>query len=444
MNPEAPEFCSSAVVEGLPPPPKKPTLCPNAAAFSPTTTAMMQAASESALSNDPMEEEDPDPSLVVLTHVQHSPETGSSKAIGTHSGTFHCDEALAVAMLKCLPQFAHHVVVRTRDPAQLSMCEVVVDVGGEYDPNTLRFDHHQRTFSGTLISPNSADSKGDAGGGEAGVSTANGGAGANNGSGGVGTTIKLSSAGLVYKHFGRDVLRVLAQGGLPEKVMEKVYLKVYKGFVEHVDGIDNGVDLCPGGKTPQYAITTHLSARVSRLNPPWNCPAGPDHQNRAFKKAVALTGAEFGAFVGDLVHQWWPARAIVQRCMANRWEVDPSGEVMVLDQFCPWKSHLYDLEEEEEEEEKDKGEGAKAAAVKYVLYTDQGGQWRVQAVAAESGSFQSRLALPPPWRGLRDQDLSTASGIPGCIFVHTTGFIGGNLSFEGALKMALDSLKMQR
>jgi len=42
----------------------------------------------------------------------------------------------------------------------------------------------------------------------------------------------------------------------------------------------------------------------------------------------------------------------------------------------------------------------------------------------------------PEWRGLRDEELSKKSGIPGCIFVHATGFIGGNKTEEGVLEMA--------
>ena len=40
------------------------------------------------------------------------------------------------------------------------------------------------------------------------------------------------------------------------------------------------------------------------------------------------------------------------------------------------------------------------------------------------------------WRGIRDQALSDLSGIPGCIFVHASGFIGGNATKEGALAMS--------
>ena len=45
------------------------------------------------------------------------------------------------------------------------------------------------------------------------------------------------------------------------------------------------------------------------------------------------------------------------------------------------------------------------------------------------------------WRGLRDAKLVEASGIPGGKFVHATGFIGGNATFEGALQMALTTIE---
>lgn len=35
-------------------------------------------------------------------------------------------------------------IIRTRDPTQLAECDIVVDVGGEFDPKRHRYDHHQR------------------------------------------------------------------------------------------------------------------------------------------------------------------------------------------------------------------------------------------------------------------------------------------------------------
>ncbi|KAI3763995.1 hypothetical protein L2E82_13995 [Cichorium intybus] len=48
-------------------------------------------------------------------------------------------------------------------------------------------------------------------------------------------------------------------------------------------------------------------------------------------------------------------------------------------------------------------------------------------------NLSQNLALPAQWRGLRDDDLSKESGISGCVFVHMSGFIGGNVTYDGAL-----------
>ena len=85
------------------------------------------------------------------TVVSQLPSNAASiTTIGTHDGSFHCDEALAISMLKCLPQFESAVVVRTRKPDILASCSIVVDVGAVYDSEALRFDHHQREFTGVL------------------------------------------------------------------------------------------------------------------------------------------------------------------------------------------------------------------------------------------------------------------------------------------------------
>lgn len=66
----------------------------------------------------------------------------------------------------------------------------------------------------------------------------------------------------------------------------------------------------------------------------------------------------------------------------------------------------------------------------------------MQAVSVSLDSFESRKALPLAWRGLRDDELSKETGIPGCVFVHMSGFIGGNNTLEGALAMARSALSL--
>jgi uncharacterized UPF0160 family protein len=60
---------------------------------------------------------------------------------------------------------------RTRDPAVLATCDIVVDVGAVYNESKQLFDHHQRGFAEVF---------------------------------GHGFETKLSSAGLVYKYVTRS------------------------------------------------------------------------------------------------------------------------------------------------------------------------------------------------------------------------------------------------
>lgn len=146
-----------------------------------------------------------------------------------------------------------------------------------------------------------------------------------------------------------------------------------------------------------------------------------------------------------LCTEWWPARSLVAEALAAS-EAEaaalgagPAGharrQLLLLDGGgCPWQAHLLGLEAE-----RGVGEGA---SVKYVLYADQRGQWRVQAVPQEPGSFHPKLPLPEPWRGVRDGELSELAGIEGCVFVHAAGFIGGHQTKEGAVQLATKALIM--
>jgi len=54
---------------------------------------------------------------------------------------------MAVALLHTFWD-AEATVVRTRDAAVIEAATAVVDVGGLHDPSTLRFDHHQSSYTG--------------------------------------------------------------------------------------------------------------------------------------------------------------------------------------------------------------------------------------------------------------------------------------------------------
>jgi len=109
------------------------------------------------------------------------------------------------------------------------------------------------------------------------------------------------------------------------------------------------------------------------------------------------------------------------------------GSIVLLEHACPWKEHLFEIEVEQ----------SKVGEVIYVLYGDESGNWRVQCMPNKPTGFDNRKSLPESWRGRRDDDLSEISKIPDCIFVHASGFIGGNKTKDGALEMAKVALKLE-
>ena len=62
--------------------------------------------------------------------------------VATHHGSFHADDVLAWALIRVFldPQAE---LIRTRDEGVIQSADVVIDVGGVFDPDSSRFDHHQ-------------------------------------------------------------------------------------------------------------------------------------------------------------------------------------------------------------------------------------------------------------------------------------------------------------
>ncbi|XP_030373771.1 UPF0160 protein C27H6.8 isoform X2 [Scaptodrosophila lebanonensis] len=341
-----------------------------------------------------------------MTEVTPPKRALSTPVIGTHNGTFHCDEVVACFMLKQLPEYENAEILRSRDDKLLrEKCDIIVDVGSEFDPEKKLFDHHQKSFQDTLSSIRPELGKE--------------------------FDIRLSSAGLVYAHYGEEVIQSILkkQRGieLSAENLKLAFVQIYRNFISELDAIDNGVPLFDGAE-PRYKISTHLSARVGRLNPSWH-ETNVDIDKR-FYQAMEMAGNEFVGNVLEVACSWIQARDHVRSALLEAKSVHPTGEILILQTFVPWKAHLADLEKEYNVE----------GVPKLVLFND-GTSWRVAGVPLSAGSFLGRKFLPTVWRGLRDDELSTLAEIEGLIFVHHSGFIGGAKTKEAALAMAKKSIE---
>ena len=168
--------------------------------------------------------------LLKNCHTVYKQSTMAAIKIGTHNGAFHCDEVLACSMLKLLPEYKDANIIRTRDPEVLKTCDIVVDVGGIFDPATHRYDHHQKTFADSMTSLQKGK-----------------------------WVTKLSSAGLVYAHFGKRIISHVVSTK-DEALVQRIFDKVYEKFIEEIDAVDNGIATHDG--TPRYHGTVKINAMV--------------------------------------------------------------------------------------------------------------------------------------------------------------------------------------
>ncbi len=285
------------------------------------------------------------------------------KTIVTHNGNFHADDVFSIAALQYIyPEFK---LIRTRDLELIAKADVVVDVGGVYDPETDRFDHHQRGGAGER----------------------------ENG-------IPYSSFGLIWQKYGLQI----CQGN------KDVAIAVDSGLVSTIDAID-----CGHVEGVTKGIT--LSHTISMFNPTWQ---EDSHFDECFDEAVEFASRVLARFIAS-ANGGISAKEIVAKAI----ETAEDPRVIVLEKYTPWKRTVHALSEE----------------ALFMVYPSQTGQWRIQTVPIEIGSFENRKSLPKEWAGLSDNELKAVTGINDAMFCHNGLFIAGAETFESTMKMAAMALK---
>lgn len=154
----------------------------------------------------------------------------------THNGGFHADDVFAVAALELAFGPDALAVTRTRDDAVIAAADIVVDVGGQYDPARLRFDHHQ---PGAPARDNG---------------------------------LPYAAFGLVWKHYGEQLAGSVAAADIIER-----------NLAIPLDASDNGVQVYEQ-KYPDVPVAS-LSGMISSWRPVWN---GTEDMDALFSEAVSL------------------------------------------------------------------------------------------------------------------------------------------------------------
>jgi uncharacterized UPF0160 family protein len=199
-------------------------------------------------------------------------------------------------LLKLLPRFHKHAIVRTRNEAVMKTAEVCVDVGLVYDPQNLRFDHHQNEFTQTFeLRPT-----------------------------------LLSSAGLIYRHFGMEILRNM-HPSLAAEDLPFIYHRTYCVLVEGIDAMDNGVSPCKGDQA--YRDHTGLASDISRMN---MTASSLRLEDEVFEEAMDYSRSTLESIVQYLRDEELPASKFVHTALENRKHYSSTGQILVLQKDCPW------------------------------------------------------------------------------------------------------------
>ena len=306
--------------------------------------------------------------------------------IGTHNGTFHCDDVVACAMLKLLPEYGEADIIRTRDQDVLDECDIVVDVGGEFDHKKKRYDHHQQGFTTTMRDISSGKMK---------------------------WNTKLSSAGLIYWFYGKKVICHFLQIDKNEDAeqLEYVFQNMYKDFIQEIDEIDNGNRIQAGNNL--FKIRTGISTRIASLNPDWRLDVKDKDYDEKFLEALKTASDEFVSKLKLIGDSTWAARVALKEKLENKDSFRRNGKVLFFDKgekYLPWPTHLDSLQKQ-----------LKIPKIDFIVgYDETNKDWKITSTV-ENGP--DKLLFPADWRGLKDGKLVKVSKIDGVKFVHSNGYL---------------------
>jgi len=316
----------------------------------------------------------------------------SEIVIVTHNNQFHMDDVIACFMLRQI--YPYSTIVRTREREKMEKGDFVVDVGDEYAPERKRYDHHQRTFNVKY------DEK---------------------------YPSKMSSAGLVFKHYGEEFLAAIGVSLAQHK--EIVIKQIYEDYFLPVDANDNGVDI---SDAPKYKERS-LEDVVRSLNPvSFDKSASYEEQEaerlRCFHNAMEFMGSDLVRFCKKVEHDTRRAAELLQK----DWALLGDKEYLVLSQNYTASSLVPYYNEKYQKN------------VKILIYpkkTQNGTEYSIMCLPKRHVKYSPQAPLCARWRGLREKELSREPGLEDANFVHATGFCGSAKSLETAKRMAEGALK---
>jgi uncharacterized UPF0160 family protein len=311
----------------------------------------------------------------------------------THNSRFHADDVSSCYILSKL--FPEAKVVRTRDEKIINAGHIVVDVGGIYDHDLNRYDHHQEEFDETFSDKH---------------------------------FVPLSSVGLIYRHYGKEYIKKMLNEWTTDEEVKKsvdldyVYMALYNSIILETDALDNGILSYPEDTSLKYHVTTNLSNVVACMN---DVNTFSEKQEHKFHMAMSYVGTVYQIKLESLFEKsiaYKKFKPIVDEAMSKRMDIHESGSIVVLPEECPvWWTYVMEFEHASKEK----------VQIMYVIHPSKD-TWKICTL---SKNFVPRKKL------LSKSELSEKIEEEKIVFVHKNKFVGVAKDYDTALQMAVMSLE---
>ena len=332
--------------------------------------------------------------------------------IAIHTPPHHADEVFCVACIKFINP--NVTIIRTRDEDELAKADFRIDVGGNYNPLTGDFDHHQVEFIERHY--NIKEDKYKFG-------------------------PKMAGFGLIWRHYSVDVItsvlnKLYQETGhecnLSKDVLDYIDDNVERNLVMCADAIDNGENKIYNLDLQPIKIPSIIKF-IQNYNPAiWleckNDKKVDDFFNRAVEIAQNYLEREIIKYYCQ-VQAVEPVLEKVNTC---------TDGYLILDPYLPWGPVFTRYPEE-------------CKNIKMVLYPSYEGGWMFQSPYIKKSVDEYRFTIYHPVTnerrrqryetpsylcGKESEDIEKITGIKDTTFIHASGFVGACKTLKSAKALA--------
>jgi uncharacterized UPF0160 family protein len=293
------------------------------------------------------------------------------RSVVTHYRDFHADDVFAIAIIKILFPKINITRAEFNDKKTIEKADIRVDIGGKYNPETLDFDNHQSEGAGFRDN-----------------------------------SIPYASCGLVWHHFGMEIVKDLT-----------IFEEIDKKIIQTIDAVDNGVEISEVKIIRPYTISDYIFS----LNPQW-----PDENLKNFDKKFKYA-VEFAVHVLNTEIDKIRRRLDSEIKLKEYIIKNDNKNYLIIEEDLPWKDYVISN-----------------TSYKFVIKHDSiTKRWNINAVPLIVDSFDTRDSFPKNWSGLRGEELERVSGVNGAIFCHRGLFFAVAKTKENAIELVERALNIR-